>query len=308
MAKYPSVSIIIVNFKRAHDTVMALESIRKLDYPSNRIQIILVDNLPEPASLKMIKGWVRGNAPFFLDITYLQNKKNVGLSLALNQALEVINDECEYIWRFDNDALADSKALKSLVHTIASDKNIGFVGSAAYDYNNHDKFTDGGWKINFWLGYAFLQKNNLKPVECDYVAGRSQFFMTKVAQQIGYIADPMYFAYFEDVDFCVQVKRLGYKILYDPSSIIYHRYEPAGEIAPYKIRLMTRNRILFMRKNASLIQRMFFISLFSIFGTLAFLLFLVRRNQNVSQIPNLLKVFGQAWVEGIFIPLKTPNA
>ncbi len=95
-------------------------------------------------------------------------------------------------------------------------------------------------------------------------------------EQVGPMPE-LYFLYYEEFDWCEQFRRKGYKIYYQPKSLIYHKESmTTGKNSPLKTYYITRNRILFMRRNVQLPARMVFL-LYFIFltvpkNTLQFLL------------------------------------
>ena len=75
-----------------------------------------------------------------------------------------------------------------------------------------------------------------------------------------------YFLYYEEFDWSEQVKRKGYKIYYQPGALIYHKESmTTGKSSPLKTFYLTRNRILFMRRNASWSAFLVFVSYFVCF-------------------------------------------
>jgi len=69
--------------------------------------------------------------------------------------------------------------------------------------------------------------------------------------------DPEYLSYYEDVDWCIRANRLGYRIMYAPEAVLWHKGSAStgggsSYDSPFKIRRKGRNAVLFMRKNAEL--------------------------------------------------------
>lgn len=297
MGKNPTVSIIIINFKVASDIFVLLSTLEKATYPLTAIELIIVNNLPDPkSSAKLEKTLERWKAKC-ARVVSIANEKNVGLSFALNQALKAVSKKSEYIWRIDNDLKLRPDSLTKLVEVIQADSTIGLVGSKANAYDNEDQFVDGGWKLIWPIGYA--QNFDAKvPTVCDYISGRSELVRTEIAKQIGYLGDLALFAYFEDMDFCIQVQQQGYTVVYVPDSLVYHKFDPSGEYLPYKVRLMARNRIVFMRKNAGALWNLtFFLTVWTV-GIASFLFYLIRKRVPLKQATELFILFVKSCVEG----------
>jgi GT2 family glycosyltransferase len=71
-------------------------------------------------------------------------------------------------------------------------------------------------------------------------------------QRVG-LLDADFFAYHEDLDWCIRARRAGYRIAYVPSAVVYHRMHAStgggGYESPINY-LSARNSVLFVRKNA----------------------------------------------------------
>lgn len=90
---------------------------------------------------------------------------------------------------------------------------------------------------------------------------------------IGYL-DQDYFNSHEDADFCLRAKQAGFRVMYEPKSVIYHKLARSmgGRRSPFYLYYRTRNHLLFKKKrnlNAPLFWPVFvFLVLKRIFGSL----------------------------------------
>jgi len=86
----------------------------------------------------------------------------------------------------------------------------------------------------------------------DFVSGCAMMVKKEVFKKIG-LLDERYFLYLEDLDFCHRVAKSGFKILFDPKAIVWHKNAGSSasgsKLQEYYI---TRNRLLFGQKHASL--------------------------------------------------------
>jgi GT2 family glycosyltransferase len=73
----------------------------------------------------------------------------------------------------------------------------------------------------------------------------------RVVDEVGLMPE-IFFLYYEELDWSEQIKRKGYSIYYQPASLIYHKESmTTGRSSPLKTFYLTRNRILFMRRNVA---------------------------------------------------------
>lgn len=134
--------------------------------------------------------------------------------------------------------------------------------------------------------------------ETNYAHGGAMMVKAATVKQVGLMPE-VYFLYYEEFDWCEQFKQHGFKIYYQYKALIYHKESmTTGKNSPLKTYYITRNRLLFMRRNVGFPARLFFL-LYFIFLTIPknTAQFLLRRERNH------IKAF---W-KGIFWNLKHPK-
>ncbi|KHE92951.1 MAG: putative glycosyl transferase [Candidatus Scalindua brodae] len=77
--------------------------------------------------------------------------------------------------------------------------------------------------------------------------------------------DRDYYTSHAEVDFCLRAKKKGYKILYDPGVIVRHDVARGGTKTPERIYYLYRNKLLVVRKHASLLQKVITLPLYTVF-------------------------------------------
>jgi len=114
----------------------------------------------------------------------------------------------------------------------------------------------------------------------DTIEGCSIFFKSEVLKKVG-LFDPVYFAYWEDTDLCFRMRKNGYKLLYVPQAMIWHKigvnwdsYFSYFVIYHY----IVRNRLIFIWRFASTLQKATFILYFFFYLLLNIILMLVKEN------------------------------
>jgi GT2 family glycosyltransferase len=84
----------------------------------------------------------------------------------------------------------------------------------------------------------------------------------EVIRNVGLLPD-IFFIYYEELDWSAHIRRAGYKIFYQPTALIYHKESiTMGKESAMKAYFHNRNRILFMRRNTTAIQFMFFVAFY----------------------------------------------
>ncbi|HEY8362340.1 MAG TPA: glycosyltransferase family 2 protein, partial [Tissierellaceae bacterium] len=162
----------------------------------------------------------------------------------------------DYILLLNNDTEVERNFLSEMLTTAEEDENIGIVGCKIKYFNDKNLLWYAGGEIKL---FKYIGSNEgIKKIdngfydqkkEITFVTGCCMLIKRKVFEKLGLLSDEC-FMYFEDVDFCVRVQEAGFKIIYEPKAVIYHKVGKSGggEESPFFIKWSTRNRIYFMHK------------------------------------------------------------
>ena len=217
---HPLISISIVNLNGKDYLKDCLESLEKLNYPEDKIEILIVDNGSADDSVKFVKDR-------FPRVKIIQNNKNNGFAKANNQAAELAKGE--YIAFLNNDTRVDKDWIIELLKPIYENREVVASGSKVLSFDGGSLDFVGGM-INF-EGKGF-QIDYGKPIRDDnykinkflpFVNGGAMMINKKIFLECGGF-DEDFFAYYEDVDLGWRLWILGYKVVFSPGSIIYHHH------------------------------------------------------------------------------------
>ncbi|MDD2337015.1 MAG: hypothetical protein PHD01_10615, partial [Geobacteraceae bacterium] len=87
--------------------------------------------------------------------------------------------------------------------------------------------------------------------ETGYITGCSLLVKRHVLEEIGLMNED-YFLFFEETDWCVRAERSGYKHVYAPKSVVYHKESVSVQkINGVMIYYLTRNRLYFIQRNGT---------------------------------------------------------
>lgn len=252
------VSFVILNWNQCAMTLDCLESLEKLDYQN--YNLIVVDNGSTDHSAETIKQK-------YPDCIIIENPENLGYSEGNNVGIQyALGLNSNYIFLLNNDTYVDKYLLTRLIDVISKDTNIGIVGPTMY-YAEPQNVLWGGHNWIDWhntrvvrekmgeeIEYQALQ--NEPPHEVEYIDSCAILVKTEVFTKIG-LMDYRYFINFDDIDLCMRVRKAGYKVVYVPSGIIWHRVSAAiGVGSPANTYYMTRNAFLFFSRHSPGILRL----------------------------------------------------
>lgn len=253
------VSIIILNWNGWKDTIECLESLYKIDYQN--YEVIVVDNGSANESLKKIRAWAKKKLTN-KKLLIIENDKNYGFAEGNNIAIREILKEkkSDYILFLNNDTVVKKDFLTKSVD-LMKDHKVGVVGSNNRYYYNPEKSWYMGGKFYYYLG-GFIKQTGFfepkKPMDVDYACGSSMLIRTDLLRKYKLFFNNKYFCYFEDTDLCFKIRKKGYRVLYQPKSIIYHKVGASIVMSKNYTYYLTRNRIWFVKENYNLPQFILF--------------------------------------------------
>ena len=90
-----------------------------------------------------------------------------------------------------------------------------------------------------------------QPHPTPYAHGAAMMARRDAIEKAGLMPE-CYFLYYEELDWSMMLRRAGFEIWYDPTCTIYHKEsQTTGQQSPLKTFYITRNRLLFVKRNAN---------------------------------------------------------
>ena len=221
------ISIIIVNYNVRQDLIQCLNSITN-SIINDKYEIIIIDNNSD-ISIQDLES---------KQIKILHMKKNVGFSIAVN--IGISESRGELCLLLNPDTRVNSNTISILSKYIKNNLNVGAVGckvlnpDGSYQLSSRRRFPNFlilltlFFKLNIifpkskYFGlYNYTNIENEKLMNVDSISGSCMMFKKSVYKHVGRF-DENYFLYFEDTDFCLQLKQHNYDIIYNPEAQIVH--------------------------------------------------------------------------------------
>lgn len=260
MEKHPLVSVITVNFRDAAVTCALLDSIRENTYPN--LEVIVVDN----GSLEDSRQTFARHYP---GVKVITSTKNLGFAGGNNLGIQAASGE--YLFFVNNDTVFTDGLVENLLKRFV-DPKVGAVGPKIHYFDHPGIIQFAGFtKVSVITGRNRTIGQNEKDTgqydlakEMPYIHGAAMMLSREVVDQIGDMPE-VYFLYYEELDWCEQVRRAGYQVFYEPAALIYHKESMAvSKLSHLKIYYLTRNRLLFMRRNAAPLHLLAFTLFFTL--------------------------------------------
>lgn len=239
------VSVIVLNWNGRHLLDDSLGSLMKQTY--SPLEILLVDNGSEDDSA----AYVREKYP---SVRILRNSKNLGFAGGNNVGLR--QAEGKYILMLNNDTELDPHCIEELMKVAESSApTIGSWGTKILSFDNRDIidvcgiviYPDGLGRGRGRLEPARDRYNQIE--EIFFISDCAGLYLKKMIQEIG-LYDEDFFNCNEELDLGFRAQLAGWKSLYVPTAVVYHRYSATiGKYSPQKAFLTERNRIWTAVKN-----------------------------------------------------------
>ena len=260
--------IVILNWNRVKDTIECLRSCEKLKRGKAKLSLVLVDNASTDESQKKLKKLKFGNGEY----VYIQNKENLGYAGGNNVGIRyALNNKADYVIVLNNDTIVDKNLIYEFLKTARGYPKAGILTPKIY-FAKGFEFHDDRYKKNelgkvLWYAGGKIDWDNVygmnrgvdevdkgqfdKEEEVDFATGTCMFMRSKALKQIG-VFDEKYFMYLEDVDLCVRMRRVGWKVLYSPKGKLWHKVAQSSRIgSDLNDYYIHRNRLLFGMRYAS---------------------------------------------------------
>lgn len=214
---FPLVTIIIPVHNQWDYTYRCLKSIHLNTSETVKYEVVLIDDCSTDDT--------RNIGKIIKNISLIINESNLGFLLSCNKASKLAKGK--YIHFLNNDTYVHPNWLSSLVKLIENDDRTGIVGSKLI-YPNGKLQEAGGivWHDASGMNYGKYddpdksEYNYVK--EVDYVSGASMLIKKDLWEQLNGFDERYIPAYYEDTDLAYSIRALGYKIQYQPLSVVTH--------------------------------------------------------------------------------------
>ena len=235
------VAIAILTWRGEEESRTCLEGLATLrGWP---IPTLIVDNASGTGEGERLA------AEFGAPVSALTRSVNDGVPGGYNAALEwAMHRGASHVLLLNNDVvITDPEMLDRLLSATGPD--VAAVGPIVRDPDG-SIFSAGGWVD--WVrgrGRFWREPQSATPYEAEWLDGPCMLVGTDAVRAVGGLA-PEYFMYWEELDWAIRARTLGFRILVQPATSLTHAR--ASLAAPMQLRyLMLRNGILFMRRHGT---------------------------------------------------------
>lgn len=243
---YPTISVIVLNYNGLRYMEDCFASLSRLDYPSDRVELVLADNGSNDGSVE----YVRQRFP---QVRVIQFDRNWGISIALNRSIEQV--QSQYVALLNSDMKVHEHWLTGLVDALGNEEGVVCASSKILNWDGN--LMDFGGTLMLFTGQGRADGYH-DPDLSAYDGVRYIFAPCSGAMLIDRELfldvgsfDERFSIYFDDIDLGWRLWILGYKVVYAPESTCNHvHFGTLSKHTPARITYQyERNALYTMIKN-----------------------------------------------------------
>jgi len=221
--EYPSIIVLCAAFNEENSIEEKIRSFLALDYPADRIRMIVISDDSTDATNAIVSQFTDRN------VSLVIQKPRAGKQSAHNLVLPLL--DCDFILSTDANSIFDPSAVKLLVRRILSARDIGLVSGELRLLTRSDKRSGEGL---YWRYESFLKRmdSGLRSI----VGANGSIFLirrdlfTEIDRQS-----------VDDFERTLIVLKHGYRAVYEPRAIVWEdETERASEEISRKIRIISQ--------------------------------------------------------------------
>ncbi|MEK6938933.1 MAG: glycosyltransferase family 2 protein [Nanoarchaeota archaeon] len=209
--KFPLVTVIIPAFNEEKTILRTLESVNNLDYPKEKLEVIVVNDGSKDDTENIVKKYIQDKPHF-----HLLSHPNCGKAASMNRALKLAKGE--YFACLDADSFVDSFTLKKMLHMYEQDPDpqLVIITPAMKVYQPKNLLQ----RVQ-WLEYIIiiLIARISSQLDCLYVApGPFSLYRTKAILELGGFSEGHLT---EDQEIAYRAQEKHYRIKQCPDGYVY---------------------------------------------------------------------------------------
>lgn len=246
------VSIIIVNWNTKDLLTDCIKSV----YHTTKnlsLEIWVVDNGSSDDSVKTIRD-------LFPQVNIIENQYNLGFAKACNQALRQIKSR--YAVLLNTDTILPDGTIATVLDFMGKNMNIGICGGQLLNPDGSKQnsianiptlatelFNKSLLRKLFPKKYLGKEQDIKSPIEVESVIGAFMAVRKEAIDETG-LMDESYFFFFEETDWCMRMKRGGWRVFHHPDAKVYHLQGQSAKKVHIRARIeYWRSRYIFFKKH-----------------------------------------------------------
>lgn len=217
-------------------------------YEKGKTELIVVDDKSEDKSIEILNRLSKT----YENLKVFENENNSGFSSSVNKGVRA--SKGEIIILLNSDVYPEKGFLQPLLKNF-EDKEVFAVGCLEKSLEK-DKIVLRGRGLGKWeKGFLIHRKGEIDKKNTLWASGGSSAFRKTIWDELGGLNELYNPFYWEDIDLSYRALKSGYKVLFEPKSIVVHEHEKGAiksKYSSFEVRQIAyRNQFIFVRENAT---------------------------------------------------------
>lgn len=247
------VSIITINYNGCKDTCELIASLKQYEtYPH---EIIVVDNASRENDAKYIQV-------AFPEITVIRSEHNLGFAGGNNLGYQYAKGE--FIFFLNNDMIIKAPVLQVMIKRLEDNRWAGVSPCIAFyfdpkqlQYYGYRDLTSISLRHTTESFEPTRREQFLQPKETEVLHGGAMMVRRDVIERVGLMTE-VYFLFFEEFDWSRRIREAGYRLFYEPASVVYHKEGVSiPKATPLREYYLMRSRMIYARRNSKGLRKLF---------------------------------------------------
>lgn len=248
----PQIAVIILNYRRPHDTIECVDSVLSSDQDNFSLKIVLVDNSENSESFNVL-------SKTYPQIPLLVNPSNLGYAEGNNVGIRyALEQGADYVFVLNNDCVIEKDTLQKLLTVAKSSSERAILAPLVCRYDRRDQIDSCGTSMDWFrlrprsASFKSRDDTRLPPViETQIIPGSALFLSKEISLSAG-LFNADYFLIHEDADLCLRNLKLGYQNKIITSAVVFHKISQTFNAYPgISTYYSTRNFLLLSKKHNS---------------------------------------------------------
>jgi GT2 family glycosyltransferase len=243
---------VVVNWNGGAENLACLASL--LAQGLEQTDVVFVDNGSRDGSLESVRRAYPG-------LQVISNGSNLGYGAATNQGIALLLEQrVDLVWLVNNDVELPPATLQLLLAAFAASEALGIAAPRIVYKHDPATIWCAGGRLTFRQNLTTLIGHGRpdgaefrRTFAVDYAVGAAMLVRRQVFERAG-LLDAAYFAYHEDVEFCVRAREAGFEVATVGEALALHaaHVSTGGGYNPRRKYMMAVNTVWFLRAHGSL--------------------------------------------------------
>lgn len=273
------ISVLIPTYDRRETLLRTLRAILDQEYPLSELSVTILDDAGSydaSAALEPLRAeaLARGMAGF----TLLRNSVNKGIAYNRSRLMGE-SGPAEALLYLDDDVYVQRDTISGLVECLTRNPGCGLAGPRLVYASEPGRTAHCANFIGLWTG-RYSEADPDGELDCDWL--NSSCFLVAAAAAAGVSHAEEFYTAHEEVDFCLQLGKAGWRVIYCPQVMAAHDLPLSGAGRRGRLYYLYRNKLLLFKRNFPPVRRLT-ASLVTVFlGLPLYLLESIKTNRGVN--------------------------